>query len=141
MIGPAKIGHVGPQNLTTFQTLAIITLYSNMVQSQKFQSLLIIYLALEHCLQNPNTKFQHWDMSHQMALYILAHMPYFRRPMYICMEVLDYCYACMYGGFTLLLFEHFSYITIANNKNNLRFLFLNYFRWYVYTFKQCTTAS
>ena len=47
--GPAKIGHVGYQNLSK------CWLYSNM--ATKFQSLLIIYLALQHYLQNPNTKF------------------------------------------------------------------------------------
>ena len=50
-----------------------------MVRPQNFQGLLI-YLALQHCLQNPNTTFQYWDMSHQMTWYILAHMPYFCRP-------------------------------------------------------------
>ena len=51
-----------------------------MVQRHNFLGLLIIYLALQHCLQNPNTTFQYRDMSHQMTWYILAHMPYFRRP-------------------------------------------------------------
>ena len=51
-----------------------------MVQQQKFVGLLIIYLALQHWLQNPNTPFQYRDISHQMTWYILAHMPYFRRP-------------------------------------------------------------
>ena len=36
---PAKIGHVGSRNLTTFQIFTVITFYSNMVQPQKFQSL------------------------------------------------------------------------------------------------------
>jgi len=34
--GPAKIGYVGSQNLTTFKLLAFITFYSNIVQTQKF---------------------------------------------------------------------------------------------------------
>ena len=51
-----------------------------MAQPQNFLGLLIIYLALQHCLQNPNTTFQYGDMSHKMTWYILAHMPYFRRP-------------------------------------------------------------
>ena len=66
-----------------FSNLALITFYSNMVRPQNFLSLLIIYLALQHCLQNPNTTFQYWDMSHKMAWYILVHMPYFRRPSHI----------------------------------------------------------
>ena len=60
-----------------FKLLAFITF---LLRPQNFLSLLIIYLALQHCLQNPNTTFQFWDMSHQMTWYILAHMPYFRRP-------------------------------------------------------------
>jgi len=54
-----------------------------MVLPQNFLGLLIIYyhLALQHCLQNPNTTFQYLDMSHQMTWYILAYIPYFRRPM------------------------------------------------------------
>ena len=43
----------------------------------------LIYLALQHYLQNLNTKFQYWDMSYQMILYILAHVPYFCRPSHI----------------------------------------------------------
>ena len=58
-----------------------------MVQPQNFLGLLIIYLALQHCLQNPNTTFQYWDMSHQMSWYILAHMPYFRRPGHILWHI------------------------------------------------------
>ena len=54
-----------------------------MVQSHNFLGLLIIYLALQHCLQNPNTAFQYRDMSHKMTWYILAHMPYFRRRSHI----------------------------------------------------------
>ena len=54
-----------------------------MVSPQNFQNLLIIYLALQNFLQKPNTTFQYWDMFHQMTWYILAHMPYFRRPGHI----------------------------------------------------------
>ena len=67
-----------------FKLLAFITFYSNMVQPQNFQSLLTIYLALQNFLQNPNTTFQYWDLSHQMTWYILSHMPYVRRPGHIC---------------------------------------------------------
>ena len=66
-----------------FKLLALTTFFSNMVQPQNFPDLLIIYLALQHCLQNPNSTFQYWDMCHQMTWYILAHMPYFRRPGHI----------------------------------------------------------
>jgi len=55
-----------------------------MVLQQNFQSLLTICLALKKFLQNPNTAFQYWDIFHQMTWYILAHMPYFRRPGHIC---------------------------------------------------------
>ena len=82
-----------------FKLLDLITFYFNMIQPQKSQNLLIIYLALQHCLQNPNAKFQYWDMSHQMTrwtdrmdghtdkkwTYFLVHMPYFRRPGHISM--------------------------------------------------------
>jgi len=39
--------------------LALITFYSNMVRPQDFLGLLMIYLALQHCLQNPDTTFQY----------------------------------------------------------------------------------
>ena len=46
-----------------FKVLALITFYSIIVQPQKFQGLLIIYFALQHCLENPNTTFQSQFMS------------------------------------------------------------------------------
>ena len=70
-----------------FKLLALITFNSNMVRPQNFQNLLKIYLALQNFLQNPNITFQYWDMSHQMTLYILAHMPYFRRLGHILWKV------------------------------------------------------
>jgi len=43
--------------LKIFLLLVLITFYSNMVQPKNFLGLLIIYLALQHCLQNSNTIF------------------------------------------------------------------------------------
>jgi len=43
----------------------------------------ILVLDQDTYLQNPNTKFQYWDMSYQMTYHVLAHMPYFRRPGHI----------------------------------------------------------
>jgi len=81
--GPAKKGIWALKMWLLFKLLALITFYSNVVQPQKFHGLLIIYLALQHCLQNPNTSLWYWDMSHQMTWFILAHMPCFRRPGHI----------------------------------------------------------
>ena len=82
-----------------------------MVHPQKFQSLLIIYLALQHCLQNPNAKFQYRDVSHQMTRYILAHMPYFCRPGHKCgsfVDQLQYKYSLNTYTANLLNIEDFS---------------------------------
>ena len=75
----ANIGHRNPGEC---KLLAFINLFQYGTAT-KFQSFLIIYLALQHCLQNPNAKFQHWDMSYQMTCYILAYMLYFCRPGHI----------------------------------------------------------
>jgi len=40
--GPAKIGHVGSQNLTIFKLLLLVTFYSNMAWPHNFQRLCII---------------------------------------------------------------------------------------------------
>ena len=40
--GPVKIGHVGSQNLTTFQNFVTHNFYSNMVWPHNFQRLCII---------------------------------------------------------------------------------------------------
>ena len=69
-------------NLTTFQTFGSHNVLFQYGAATKF-SVLIIYLALKHCLQNSNATFQYCDMSHQMTWYILAHMPYFHRPGHI----------------------------------------------------------
>ena len=66
-----------------FQTFGSHSFSFQYGMATNFLGLLIIYLALQHCLQNQNTTFQYWDMSHQMTWYILAHMPYFCRPNHI----------------------------------------------------------
>ena len=57
--GPVKIGHVGSENLTNFQTFGSHNFYFNMVWPQNFLGLLIIYLTLKCCFQNQNTAFQY----------------------------------------------------------------------------------
>jgi len=79
-----------------FKLLALITFYSNIVRPQNFLGLLIIYLALQHFLQNPNTTFQHWDMSQHMTWGILAHIPYFRRPSHILWAWPLLSFMCIY---------------------------------------------
>ena len=46
-----------------------------MVRPQTFLGLLIIYLALQHCLQNPKCYIS--VLKYQMTWYILARMPLF----------------------------------------------------------------
>ena len=55
--GPAKIGHVGSQSLTTFQTFGFHNFLFQYGTATKFQSLLIIYLASKHCLQTIQLNF------------------------------------------------------------------------------------
>jgi len=69
--------------LTTFQTFCSHNFLFQCGTATNFARIVGNLFGFTHCLQNPNTTFQYWDMSHQMTWYILAHMPYFRRPGHI----------------------------------------------------------
>ena len=59
LLGLQKYGMWALKIQLLFKLLALITFYSNMVRPQNFLGLLIIYLALQQCLQNPNATFQY----------------------------------------------------------------------------------
>ena len=107
-----------------FKLLALITFYSNMVQPQNFLGLLIIYLALHHCLQNPNITFQYWDMSHQMTWYILAHMPYFRKPGHLRYHNSFYCdsfFSCCLSKLQNMLISMTSVVMVLSRVHNIQY--------------------
>ena len=59
MTGPAKIGHVDSQNLTTFQTFITHNFLLQYGMATQFSEIVHNLTGFLHILQNPNTTFRY----------------------------------------------------------------------------------